>query len=191
MGTHRLADDFARSVRKRLDVPPDASPRAIARAAWGPRPCVLSPGTARIVVDGDSRCLHQDPATPAHVRNWTLSRALSAHLLARDGVDIPIAAVASSLLLPESAMQRERAETSESIASRYVAPLGVVLLRVADLEQRPTAIVLPHWSRVAGNACGALPIDHPTLRELAFGRVGLLRLRRTRTPDGEIALRVA
>lgn len=191
MGNHRLADDYARSLRTRLDVPPDATPRAIARAAWGPRPCVLSPGPSRVVVNGSSRCLHQDPSTPPHVRNWTLARALSAHLLARDGVDLPIASVAASLLLPEVAMVRECGEASESVASRYVAPLGVVLLRVADLEQRPTAIVLPHWSRVAGNGCGALPTDHPTLRELAFGRVALLRLRRLRTPDGEIALRVA
>lgn len=190
MGSHRLADDYARAVRLRLDVPADATPRAVARAAWGPRPCVLSRGVARLAVDGDARCLHQDPSTPPHVRNWTLARALAAHLLARDGVDLPIASVAASLLLPEVAMVRE-CEASESIASRYVAPLGVVLLRVADLDQQPTALVLPHWSRVGGNACGSLPTDHATLRELAFGRVGLLRLRRTRTPDGEVALRVA
>lgn len=188
MGT---SDDYVRCLRSRLSLPVDATPRLVARATWGARPCVLSPGATRFVVDGDARCLHQDPATPPHLRHWTLARVLASSLLASDGTDLPIAAVASSLLLPEVAMVRESNVAPESIASRYVAPLGAVLLRVADLAQRPTALVLPHWSRVAGNESGALPTDHATLRELAFGRVGLLRLRRTRTPDGEVALRVA
>lgn len=152
---------------------------------------MLSPGATRLVVDGDVRCLHQDPSTPPHLRHWTLARVLASHLLATDGVDLPVAAVASSLLLPEVAMAREMSAAPESIAARHVAPLSAVLLRVADLQLRPTAIVLPHWSRVGGNACGSLPTDHATLCEIAFGRVGLLRLRRTRTPDGEVALRVA
>jgi hypothetical protein len=145
----------------------------------------------RVETADGSRCLYQDPSTPAHVRNWTLARVLATSLLTADAVDLPAALVASSLMLPEVSMARELCETSESIASRYVAPVGAVLLRVADLAQRPTALVLPHWSRVAGNESGALPTDHDTLRELAFGRVGLLRLRRTRTPDGEVAIRVA
>lgn len=191
MGTHRLADAFAQSVRTSLGVAADAPVRVVARAAWGPRPCALSRGPTRIEVDGAARTLHQDPSTPPHVRHWTLARAIAADAIETHCATLPTALVAAALLLPGVAMARERYEAPESIASRYVAPLGVVLLRVADLDQRPTALVLPHWSRVGGNACGSLPTDHETLRELAFGCVGLLRLRRTRTPDGEVALRVA
>lgn len=191
MGTHRLADEYARIARQRLNVPADAAPKVVARAAWGERPCGLARGAARLEIDGAARTLLQDPATPPHVRHWTLARALAGFLTDADQVTLPIALVASSLLLPEAAMARLARETPEAIASACVAPLGVVLLRIADLEQRPTALVMPHWSRVGGNARGSLPTDHETLRELAFGRVGLLRLRRTRTPDGEIALQVA
>lgn len=38
MPTHRLADEYVRSARQRLAVSPDATPRAVARAAWGSRP---------------------------------------------------------------------------------------------------------------------------------------------------------
>lgn len=184
------AEDLARALG--FAAPPGVS--ALADRVWGRGAIgLVSRGPAfQLVRRGGGHALFLRDDVEHEVRHWTAARELARFCLEQDGVRLSSAQVGGAIVLPRASFARSLSRVSAQIvAANFDAPVAATMLRDAELHDVPTAIVTPRWSRVRGDRRGRLPTDHATLRAIASGGVGVVGLRKTKTPQGETLIRVA
>ncbi len=121
--------------------------------------------------------------------HWGAWWQLAQWLLAQYGVDEQVARqvraqVAAALMLPASEIGPIRGEALAHLAEHFRSTQAACAMRVADVDLRPTAVVVPErWARIRGDVVGFFPRDRGSLEAMAVGNVRRLRVRRERLTD--------
>jgi hypothetical protein len=188
--TVERAAAYVRGLARTLGYRPDAHPSALAVTEGLLGLGCVEPAAVReeavIARLGRSWRVYLNARLSPARQHWAMALATARWVIARDGADVPVSAVAAALLLPAS-QTRRALSTSEArdVAHAFVVPEVAAVLRAGELTGLPVAhVVAGMYAKIRGDHAHVLPRDRRTLEAIACGQVRALRARRVTPTDG-------